>query len=301
MVDKTGAVDLLLVDDEKGMQETLEEIFKRDGYRVKVASTGKGALGDTAKKFYNIVVLDIKLPDMSGVEILKAVKKRSPDTEVVMITAYASLQTSITAINEGAYSYIMKPFEVENLRKTVARAVEKQRLMFENRRLKSFNENIVQSMNEGIAIEDKDGHIIFVNQRLLDMTGYSNKELLGKGLDSFMDQDQLEKIKKNRGSELKERRYEALIVAKTGKKLSVVISSVPFLENGRYDGTISVLTDISRIKSLDSELSEKVDELEKFNRLMVGRELRMVDLKNRIHELEENLKELQKKSPVLKK
>ncbi|MFQ5800976.1 MAG: PAS domain S-box protein, partial [Candidatus Hydrothermarchaeales archaeon] len=230
--------------------------------------------------------LDIKLPDMDGVEVLKTIKKEAPDIEVVMITAYASLQSSVIAINEGAYAYVMKPFDVDNLANTVAGAAEKQRLILENKRLRRFNENIVQSLNEGILIEEEKAAITFVNPKIEEMFGYTKDEIIGKSLKTFVAPEYVNVIEGMRASEDVENRYEVEVVTKEGKIIPIIISAVPLIEKGKHKGILSVLTDISEIKKLEQELKEKIEELEQFNKLMIGRELRMVELKNRVKELE---------------
>ncbi|RMF88813.1 MAG: response regulator [Methanobacteriota archaeon] len=291
-------IKLLIVDDEEGMRTTLSDIFRKRGYEVETASKGREGVEKVKKGFVNVVLLDIKLPDMGGVEVLKEIKRESPDTEVVMITAYASLQTSVEALNEGAYGYIMKPFEVDVLANAVAGAVERQRLILENRRLREFNENIVQSLSEGILMEDENGIITFVNPRVEAMVGYPAEEIIGKRLRDFLDlEGGPEGGGRPEGAKARsESRYEALLVTKDGGSLPVMISAVPLFEKSRYTGLLSLLTDISQIKDLEKELQEKVDELEHFNRLMVGRELRMVELKNRIKELENELEALRQKA-----
>jgi PAS domain S-box-containing protein len=284
-------IKLLVVDDEEGMRTTLADIFKKKGYAVEVASNGKGAIKRISEGFFNVVLLDIKLPDMSGVQVLKAIKKGSPDTDVIMITAYASLHTSVEALNAGAYAYIMKPFDADSLANTVAGVVERQRLVVENRRLRSFNENIVQSLNEGVLIEDKNGIITFINPKTERILEYPGDEIIGKPLDAFFAAESLDEIEGTTFNQAPqtENKYEAVLITKKGNNVPVIISTVPLFENGKYAGRLSALTDVSKIKSLEEELQKKVEELEHFNRLMVGRELRMVELKNMIKELEGEL------------
>jgi len=280
-------LSILVVDDESGMRETLRDIFRLPGYTVDLASTGEEALAKAREKFYNVVILDIRLPDLDGVEVLKGIKESSPDTEVVIITAYASLQSSVDALNLGAHAYIMKPFDVGAVRKTVADAVEKQRLIRENRELRAFNEDIIQSLNEGVVVEDAEGRISFINPKVEELLQLPGKEILGKPLRSFVAPG-YEKLLESRASPRGER-IELMLVSSDRSMVPVMVSTVE-LRSGK--GIISVLTDISKIKELEKELKEKIEELEHFNKLMVGRELRMVELKDRIKELEAELEKL---------
>ncbi len=280
---------ILIVDDEEGMRKTLCEILQTKGYDVNAASNGKKAIQLSGETFYNVAVLDMKLPDIPGIEILHDIKKGSPNTEVVVITAYASLQTSIEALNEGAFAYLIKPFEFDSLFNTIVSALERQQLIIENQRLRLFNENIVKSLNEGVILEDANRVITFVNPKAIEMLGYQEKEIIGRPLKNFI-APEMEKKEKQVALKNKEDRYEATLLKKKLEPFYVLISSTKLYDKGEFKGVLSVLTDISKTKALESELKERLEELEHFNRLMVGRELRMVELKNRIKELENRIK-----------
>jgi len=126
---------ILIVDDDESTSRTLSFIFRERGYETKTAGTGREALEKTHRRFFNVALLDIKLPDIDGVKLLAPLKKIHPDMVVVMITAYASLETAMQALNEGASAYITKPLNVDAVLATVAEAIEKQHLVMENRRL----------------------------------------------------------------------------------------------------------------------------------------------------------------------
>ena len=126
---------ILIVDDDENTCRTLSLIFRKKGYKTEVAGTGREALEKAREKFFNLTLLDIKLPDIEGIELLPRLRKLHPDIAVIMITAYASLETAVQALNEGASAYITKPFHLDTILATVAEALEKQRLVMENRRL----------------------------------------------------------------------------------------------------------------------------------------------------------------------
>jgi serine phosphatase RsbU (regulator of sigma subunit)/CheY-like chemotaxis protein len=128
-------VHILIVDDEPGNRETLADIFAVMGYRTDTAATGHQALEKVRERFFNVAVLDIRLPDMNGTELLAQLKELQPDTTCIMVTGYASLQTSIRATNAGAYAYIIKPLDIDYVSTLLQQALEQQRLLFENRRL----------------------------------------------------------------------------------------------------------------------------------------------------------------------
>lgn len=128
-------VSILIVDDEPGNRETLADIFESMGYHADTAATGQQALEMVQDRFFNVAILDIKLPDMYGTELLARLKEVHPDTACIMVTGYASLQTSLRAINAGAYAYIIKPLDIDHVSNVLQQALSQQRLLFENRRL----------------------------------------------------------------------------------------------------------------------------------------------------------------------
>jgi len=127
---------ILVIDDEKSMREFLEIVLSKEGYSVSVASDGEKAVQLLEEDIFDLVISDIRMPKMSGIEVLKAVKKVSPETVVIMVTAFASTETAIEAMKEGAYNYLIKPFKVDEVKIIIKNALEKQHLRKENSKLR---------------------------------------------------------------------------------------------------------------------------------------------------------------------
>jgi DNA-binding NtrC family response regulator len=119
-----GRNRVLVVDDELGPREALRMILK-DRYEVSLAEDGNSALGLIARERYDVVILDIKMPDRDGIEVLKIAKEMNPDVEVVMITAYATVNTAREAIRHGALDYLIKPFDKKDVEKVVEKGIAK--------------------------------------------------------------------------------------------------------------------------------------------------------------------------------
>ncbi len=116
---------ILVVDDDQGMREFLEIMLSREGYRVSTASDAGKALSRCRKETFDLIITDLKMPKMDGIGFLKEVKELSPETMVILITAYASGETAVTAMKEGAYDYIEKDFAIEDLNRIVRNALTK--------------------------------------------------------------------------------------------------------------------------------------------------------------------------------
>ena len=127
---------ILVVDDEKSMREFLAIVLKKEGYAVTVAAHGAEALAAIEKDIFDLILSDVRMPGLSGIDVLKAVKATSPSTIVVMMTAFASTESAVEAMREGAYDYLTKPFQIDEAKLLVKNALEKKQLLAENRRLK---------------------------------------------------------------------------------------------------------------------------------------------------------------------
>jgi signal transduction histidine kinase len=132
---------ILVVDDEVAFRELCSDLLQENGYEVEVASNGQEALGFLDKGSYPLVLSDINMPLMDGLELLRRVKARGDGTELILMTAYGGLQSAVEALRQGAYDYITKPFAQENLLATVRRCLEKQRLSFQ---LREAQEGLIQ-------------------------------------------------------------------------------------------------------------------------------------------------------------
>jgi DNA-binding NtrC family response regulator len=128
-------MNILIIDDDPNARKTLGNILKAKGFEVEEAGTGSEAIVSCQAKFFNLALIDVRLPDTSGLEVLKAVCRINEDTIAIMITGYASLDSSIEAMNKGAFSYITKPVNMDQALIIIEKALEKQRLSLENKRL----------------------------------------------------------------------------------------------------------------------------------------------------------------------
>ena len=105
---------ILVVDDDENIRNTMKTILEDEGYIVDLAANGNDAIEKTKKSAYNIALLDIRLPDMEGMELLKLIKDTVPRTRKIMVTGYPSMQNAIAALNKNADAYLVKPIDIEN-------------------------------------------------------------------------------------------------------------------------------------------------------------------------------------------
>ncbi len=119
-------INILIVDDEAEMREPLGDIFREEGYRVVTVENKTRAQKELRENFFNIALTDLMLPDGTGLDLLEYIKRTNDETMVIVLTGFASLETSIRAINAGAFSYIQKPFNPEEVKGAIKRALHVQ-------------------------------------------------------------------------------------------------------------------------------------------------------------------------------
>jgi len=166
---------ILIVDDDESTCRTLGLIFGKKDYEIETARMGQEAMEKVQKRFFNLALLDIKLPDIEGTKLLSSLKEIHPDMEVIIITAYASLKTAVQALNKGASAYITKPLNMDEVLATIREALKKQHLMIENRRLLKVAQQGFERLQKvlegtihviGLIVEKKDPYIIGHQQRV---------------------------------------------------------------------------------------------------------------------------------------
>ena len=261
----TGNTNILIVDDDdESICKSLSLILGRKGYDTDIAGTGSKALEMARKRSFNVIILDLKLPDMEGVDLLAPLRQLQPETALIMATAFASTETAVKALNEGATSYVIKPMNMDEVLAKVKDVIEKQRLVNEKRQaekaLQKSEERyrlLVETMDEGLATVDENGMTTYVNDRFAKMVGYSTDELINKPATLVLDEEN-QKIAR----ELWEARekvdiasHEIVLTRKDGRKVHTIVSPKPISDNDKkYKGILGVFTDITEHKQMQEEL-----------------------------------------------
>jgi len=133
---------LLVADDDPGLRESLQRTLTRAGYRVMLASDGRGALEKLQGGGVDLVLTDLKMPGLTGIELLRAIKAIPIDVDVILLTAFGTVEEAVSAMKDGAYDFITKPFRGEQLLKIVAKALERRALIEQNKELRQQIENL---------------------------------------------------------------------------------------------------------------------------------------------------------------
>jgi DNA-binding NtrC family response regulator len=180
---------ILVVDDEPAMRESLKDWLMEDGYEVGLAESGQEAIAMAREKDWEVIMLDLKMPVMDGLEALHKLKKINPDAEILMMTAYATVDTAIQAMKEGAFDYLTKPFDPDEVEMLIKRIVANKELVLENlllrRQLEEKNryDEIIGKSDSMQAIYDLISRVAPTDSTVL-VTGESGtgKELIARAI-----------------------------------------------------------------------------------------------------------------------
>jgi PAS domain S-box-containing protein len=274
-MDKRPAI--FIVDDEYRMCHSLKSLLQKHGFEADFTTSGVEALDEFTHKPYDLFLLDIGIPDLDGFRLMDAILKRRPDAAIIMMTGGASVDTAVRALRRGAFDYLKKPFNPEELEKTVYNALERQRLKKENRRIQKrlrLSENryrfLVQKSPDMIYTLDSSGRFTFVNQAAETIFGYRIADLIGRSYHSILFEEDREKvcwhIHERRTGKRSTAGYEMRF--KTGPQKSAqenYVNMIPVEVNatGLYTrsrnspafiGTYGVVRDISYRKMLEAQL-----------------------------------------------
>ncbi|WP_136807381.1 response regulator [Desulfosediminicola flagellatus] len=255
---------ILVIDDESRIRDACRMVLSSMGFSVETASDGVEGLNMIEDQHYDILLLDLMMPKMSGFEVLSKVKDIDPDTVVIVITGYATLEHSIEAMKKGAFDFIPKPFTPDQLRAVVSKSLRYTHALQDIATSKSRMRVMVNRLKDGVLTTDTEKRIVLANPAMRHMIGYKGGSPVGLLVDEVIsDESLLHSIETTLSmppGKYTEITHEIVIphaVTNEEKIYSVVCS--PF--RGRTDqnlGTITVLHDITAVKQMDQMKSDFV-------------------------------------------
>jgi len=229
---------ILVVDDEADMRWILTNTLKNNGYCVITADGGKNAIQRIKKNSLDLILLDIRMPEVDGIQVLKKAREINPMTPVIIITAYADVENAVQAVKLGAYDYFVKPFDTNDLLIIIKQALEKIALEKEIKESKEMLSTIFNNVHDGIIFLDKTDKILKINRRVKEISGYPEEELVGRRYsaikmftkeDLILIVDNINKVIS--GIQVSPTSHE--IVTIKGRRLYVELLAQPVRKNGR--------------------------------------------------------------------
>ncbi len=267
-------IKVLVVDDEQDIRDACERIISKMGCEVDKAARGDQALDMFGQAPYSIILLDMKMPGMDGLDVLRHIMDKNDETIVIVITGYATVETAIKAMKLGAYDFIPKPFETDQLRIVVGRALEKQRLKDEREKLekerkrtladlaaeKSRIRTIVESLPNGIMVTNVDGQVVLMNPTFSWHLGLDEHQGLGDLVKECVADDGFCKFVRDisQGKHMDPGNIPTYEFSLADEKYLQVRGRPVLGDTGECLGTVVVTSDITTIKVLDRLKSEFV-------------------------------------------
>ncbi len=262
---------VMVVDDEESIRLAVERILTRTDCQVYKAATGQECLDHLAQEKADIILLDLKMPGMDGMEVHQRIRELDDSILVIIITGYATIETAIEVMKQGAYDFIPKPFEAEQLRLVIKRALDKLHLTRETERLeeersrtlfdlateKSRTRSIVEAMPNGVMVTNSQGQVVLMNQAVREQLALDPECEIGHSVDSYIPDQELCSFVCNVGQgndgEVSTCELEM------GREVTLLVKARPIRgEEGGHLGSVVVFVDISAIRKLDRLKSEFV-------------------------------------------
>ncbi len=267
-------IQVLIVDDEQNIRDGCRRILSRAGYEVLTASRGAEALDILSDRTVPIVLLDLKMPGMDGMEVLSRIGELEESILVIVITGFATVETAIEAMKQGAYDFIPKPFEPEQLRIVVNRAAEKLQLTREAKNLelernrtlsdlhteKSRLHTILESLPNGVGVVNAEGQLVLMNPAFLHHLGLEPGTTAGKKIEEYIPDADLCKLVReiSQGRHVDYEDIPAYELVISDEKVLQARGRPVLGERKQCLGAVVTFVDITNIKILDRMKSEFV-------------------------------------------
>lgn len=266
---------ILIVDDDVNLCRTLSDILEAKGYEAVVAATGNAALESLAETAPAVALLDLRMEDLPGIEVLRGIKRCSPSTECIVLTGHATQSSAIEAVNLGAYGYLQKPYDMDQLLVTIRRAIERQEdrqaLQDSEERYRRF----FQTSRDCAFITSKQGRWLDMNEAALRLFGYESRDDLRavNVRNLYANPAKRQILVREITEQGAIRDYPVDLRRKNGEVIHALVTSVPLKdEKGRIEGFQGTIRDITERKRAERaladyavELAEKNAELERLN------------------------------------
>ena len=261
---------ILVIDDEEVMREGCSRICESIGCRVTDAEGGASGLSALEREDVDVILLDLMMPGISGMEVLERIKAQQPHIVVIVITGYATVELAVEAMKKGAYDFIAKPFSPDQLRIVLHRALEKRRLEKEADRLRrerarslrdvaeeqSRLRAIIDAMADGVIVTDKDGIVVLCNRPAAVLLGIEEDAVMQRSVEDLMPKEAADAIAELTAGPAN--RTAVLELETEGGRTVRSHTSAIFLEQEGNVGSVTMLQDITPLKEMDRLKSQFV-------------------------------------------
>jgi PAS domain S-box-containing protein len=255
---------VLVVDDEVRIQKACHRLLTEEGCDVEVAENGIKGLKMLEEKHFDIILLDLMMPGMSGLDVLTDIKSLHPDTVVIIITGYATLEHSIETMKKGAFDFLSKPFSPGELRLVISKAIESIRTLQDIATEKSRMRVMINTLSDGVLTTDNQKRIALANPAFLKMIGCRKTSVIGHKVSEFIEDPQLlgmidQAIHQPEDTFAEITDEITMPFAKEKDDMIIGIRCIPFRDRlNRNLGSVTVFHDITALKKIDQLKSDFV-------------------------------------------
>lgn len=255
---------ILVVDDEVRIRDACRLVLEGCGYTVCVAASGDQGLELIREQHFDIILLDLMMPELSGFDVLAQVKFHHPDTVVIVITGYATLEHSVDAMKKGAFDFIPKPFTPEHLRVTIAKAIDHTRTLRDIAETRSRLRSLVNRISDGVMCTNHEHRAALANPAFLRMVGCAAETVIGSHVDDFLNIPRIremirEALVSGDSAPVEVTEEISLDDPDRSEERILHVRCAPFRDRGgRNIAVITVLHDITALKKMDRMKSEFV-------------------------------------------
>jgi PAS domain S-box-containing protein len=273
-----SGADILVIDDDPVIRETVGEVLRERGHHVDPVDRGEDALERIGRaRPVDLAIVDCRLPDISGLDLLRRIKTRSPDTEVILLTGHASLDGALAAMAGDASSYLVKPVDTAQLLSTVDRALARKGLLRALRDSEERYRLIAESMTEALFLLDLDGALAMVNAYGEQLTGFRSDELVGRPVFSVLDRTGAMLVREGleavRAGRKVAPQFECQVVRRDGRRTPVEVTCTSIVRSGEVVGRLAVARDISERRQAQAVQALLSSIVESSEDAIVGRTL----------------------------
>lgn len=255
---------ILVIDDEERIRDACTMVLEEEGYELATADNGELGLKMIQEQHFDVILLDLMMPNLSGLEVLPQLKEQHPDTAVIVITGYATVEHSIEAMKKGAFDFIPKPFTPDQLRTIVAKSIKYTRALQDIRDSKSRLRVMVNRLLDGVMTTDRSKRIVLANPAFLTMIGFTGGQAQGKLVEEVISNgsiiDSINEALAMPDDTIAESYREVTISTSEDTNDRIVsVHCSPFRNRaGQILGTTTVLHDITAVKEMDRMKSDFV-------------------------------------------
>ncbi len=299
-------IKILYIEDDENQRSFVAEKLLERRYKINTSPCGEDGIKKFTTYHPDVILCDLNMPDLTGLEVLNHLKKINSDIPVIILTAHGSISIAVKAIKEGAYDFIIKPFQIDEIDTTIRKAIENKMLQQELRKSEASLKMLMENVPDVIYSLNPNGEFISLSPAVQSVLGYEPGELIGSSVFNIIHVDDRERVRtgfmRAAQSGIEQvRTVEFRMVTKTGEVKHFEVKGRYLVENGQVIKSDGIARDISKRKRLEEDLKkysqgleQKTKELQRQTYLLAQANVELLSIKEQLEEKHEQMENLLK-------